>query len=658
MGGGQRDVGQAGGFQTRAELRERQRARDAADERATLGSFASREPILGDDVGHAHPTTRSEHAGDLAEDGRLVRGQVDHAVADDDVDRRGGQRDRLDLPADELDVRRPGLGRVPLGQREHLVGHVEPDTLAGRADPLGREQHVDPAAGPQVEDALALAQLRDGGRIAAAERREHRRLRQLGLLERRVEPGADRLRRAAATGHRRRLRRRRGVMLADVSWIVSVVIVASLLWRRVVVVGALILVDIDGCQYLQAMKRSGDPDVLLLQAAADPTRPRDPAPARRLRRRVCLRLHGLLRRRPADGQPPPQGAARGRLGANGTAGLVRLLLPAAGRGRAVPITRCRVRSDARDAGVEPPSGAPTASVMVTPRPRRHRRTRVPGYSRCDTEPVRAMVRTRRSARLSAWDFLLYRLVASHRDALALTLAAAAWGIGTVISKRALVELDPLALLPVQLSASLVVLALLIRRSGGAFLGGPRALTRLGLLNPGLAYALGLLGLASITASLAVLLWAVEPLLILLLAAVLLRERITVGLALLSVAAVVGILLLIRDPAIGGGALGIALTLAGVACCALYTVLTRRWLPPRAIHFPRSSSANRCTRSRWRSCCLPSRRWPATVRWRHASRQSALSAPWDRASSTTPAPTGSTSVPYGTSRRPSPPLPSI
>ncbi len=140
------------------------------------------------------------------------------------------------------------------------------------------------------------------------------------------------------------------------------------------------------------------------------------------------------------------------------------------------------------------------------------------------------------------------------------------------------ELDPLALLPVQLSASLVVLALLIRRSGGAFLGGPRALTRLGLLNPGLAYALGLLGLASITASLAVLLWAVEPLLILLLAAVLLRERITVGLALLSVAAVVGIVLLIRDPAIGGGALGIALTLAGVACCALYTVLTRRWLP--------------------------------------------------------------------------------
>lgn len=171
-----------------------------------------------------------------------------------------------------------------------------------------------------------------------------------------------------------------------------------------------------------------------------------------------------------------------------------------------------------------------------------------------------------------------RFLSSHRDAFALTLAAAAWGIGTVISKRALVELDPLALLPIQLTASLVVLAILIRRTGGALLGGPKALVRLGLLNPGLAYALGLLGLASITASLSVLLWAVEPLLILLLAAVILRERITAGLGFLSIAAVTGMVLLIRDPAIGGGALGVTLTLAGVACCAMYTVLARRWLP--------------------------------------------------------------------------------
>ena len=34
----------------------------------------------------------------------------------------------------------------------------------------------------------------------------------------------------------------------------------------------LILVDIDGCQYAGRVKRATDPDILLLQGAADPTR--------------------------------------------------------------------------------------------------------------------------------------------------------------------------------------------------------------------------------------------------------------------------------------------------------------------------------------------------------------------------------------------------
>ena len=63
------------------------------------------------------------------------------------------------------------------------------------------------------------------------------------------------------------------------------------------------------------------------------------------------------------------------------------------------------------------------------------------------------------------------------------------------------------MLPIQLAASLVVLALLMRRRGMSLRGSPAILSRLGVLNPGLAYALGLLGLGSISASLAVLLWA-------------------------------------------------------------------------------------------------------------------------------------------------------
>lgn len=167
----------------------------------------------------------------------------------------------------------------------------------------------------------------------------------------------------------------------------------------------------------------------------------------------------------------------------------------------------------------------------------------------------------------------------RRAVLALTLAAASWGIGTVISKRATAEIPPLTLLPIQLAASLVVVALVMRWRGLPFRDASSSplLGRLGLLNPGLAYALSLLGLAHITASLSVLLWAMEPVLILFLAGWLLRERITNSLLVLSLVAVAGMLLVINQPGSSGNLLGVGLTMAGVACCAIYTVSTRRWL---------------------------------------------------------------------------------
>ena len=125
------------------------------------------------------------------------------------------QRDRLDVALEELDVGRAGLGRVALGEREHLVGHVEAERAAGRADALRGEQDVDPAAGAEVEDALALVQVGDGDRVAAAEAREDGRVGQLRLLERGVEAGADRLGLAGAAAAGGRLDCRRGVPGAD-----------------------------------------------------------------------------------------------------------------------------------------------------------------------------------------------------------------------------------------------------------------------------------------------------------------------------------------------------------------------------------------------------------------------------------------------------------
>ncbi len=168
---------------------------------------------------------------------------------------------------------------------------------------------------------------------------------------------------------------------------------------------------------------------------------------------------------------------------------------------------------------------------------------------------------------------------SPSTVLALILAAASWGIGTVVSKRATTEIPPLTLLLIQLAASLVVLGLFMRWRRLPFRDPSWSplLGRLGLLNPGLAYALSLLGLVHITASLSVLLWALEPVMILFLAGWLLRERITLLLVALSLVAVTGMLLVIGRPDGSGSLLGILLTIAGVACCAIYTVGTRRWL---------------------------------------------------------------------------------
>jgi probable blue pigment (indigoidine) exporter len=160
------------------------------------------------------------------------------------------------------------------------------------------------------------------------------------------------------------------------------------------------------------------------------------------------------------------------------------------------------------------------------------------------------------------------------------LAATCWAGGTVASKQAVAEVPPLTLLAIQLAGSVALLLVVARLRGErlAASGDGRNLARLGLLNPGLAYALSLLGLAEISASVAVLLWALEPILILALAALVLKERVLPPVIPASIVAVGGLALVVAEPAAGGSALGILLTVAGVAVCAVYTVAARRWLP--------------------------------------------------------------------------------
>ncbi len=169
---------------------------------------------------------------------------------------------------------------------------------------------------------------------------------------------------------------------------------------------------------------------------------------------------------------------------------------------------------------------------------------------------------------------------SRRTALALILAAACWGVGTAVSKQAVAEVPPVTLLAIQLAVSLAFLLLVARRRGERLPASRegRLLARLGLLNPGLAYALSLIGLTQIPASLSALLWAIEPILILVLAVLVMRERIGGALVVLSAIALGGLVLILYDPSASGALPGVALTIAGAGCCAVYTVATRHWLP--------------------------------------------------------------------------------
>jgi drug/metabolite transporter (DMT)-like permease len=172
-----------------------------------------------------------------------------------------------------------------------------------------------------------------------------------------------------------------------------------------------------------------------------------------------------------------------------------------------------------------------------------------------------------------------RVSTSRAAAAALVAAAACWGVGTVVTKQVVDDVPPLTLRPVQLAVSCALLLVIALARRERFTWSPpvRRLAALGVLNPGMAYALGLVGLTSITASMYVLLWATEPVVILLLAALVLREHIPAARAAAVGVAVAGVLLVVYRPGAAGAAVGITLTLVSVGFCALYTVLTRRLL---------------------------------------------------------------------------------
>ncbi len=164
----------------------------------------------------------------------------------------------------------------------------------------------------------------------------------------------------------------------------------------------------------------------------------------------------------------------------------------------------------------------------------------------------------------------------------LLVACAFWGAGTVLNKAVLASLPPVTLLFLLLAPSAAALwtATLLShvRFPKSSLLAPIVL--LGLLNLGVVYTLSLIGLSRVSASVTTLLWASEPLMILILAAVLLREPVSGRLLAVLTLGVVGVAFVagLAEGLHGAGSepvgvLVLVLVLA-VLCCATYTVISR------------------------------------------------------------------------------------
>jgi O-acetylserine/cysteine efflux transporter len=166
----------------------------------------------------------------------------------------------------------------------------------------------------------------------------------------------------------------------------------------------------------------------------------------------------------------------------------------------------------------------------------------------------------------------------HRPATALVAAAALWGLAVSGTKFALGGFDPVTLLSIELLAGAGVLwvALLIRGYRP-----PRSWwlpAVLGLLEPALAYLGDTFGLSLTSAVHGAVINGLESGLVVVLAAVLLREAVTRPAVLAIVVALGGLAVLagVGTGGDGGTAAGDLLVAGGVLSASLYTIVAKRF----------------------------------------------------------------------------------
>lgn len=169
-------------LETRHVVIQHQGTADAADQRFHVAADFRRRLDFPGHIRDGKPAAGFEHSPNLAEGPILVGHQVQHAIADDHVDRAVIDRQGLDFALAELDVSQATLFRIATGLGEHGVGHVHANHQAGRPDLAGREEAVEPGPAAEIEHGFARLNRGDRLRVAAgqAEIRPFRQRRQLG----------------------------------------------------------------------------------------------------------------------------------------------------------------------------------------------------------------------------------------------------------------------------------------------------------------------------------------------------------------------------------------------------------------------------------------------------------------------------------------------
>ncbi|WP_426575303.1 DMT family transporter (plasmid) [Xenorhabdus stockiae] len=161
-----------------------------------------------------------------------------------------------------------------------------------------------------------------------------------------------------------------------------------------------------------------------------------------------------------------------------------------------------------------------------------------------------------------------------------TFAALCWGTALVMSKGALESYPPILLLLIQLASSVVFIwsIILFKKIKIPNLRTLTKVSMFGLLEPFLAYMLILIGLTYSRATDAALLQSLESIFILILAAILFKEKVSTLFVILSLIIIIGLYLSIGGSlsnVVNADITGTVLIIIGMLTAAIYVVMTSR-----------------------------------------------------------------------------------